>query len=52
MALAAEAEIDALFMNAKKAAATRNCLETMRCPQLHTPLKNDNNAANGIISNC
>ena len=51
MASAAEAELGALFMNAQEAVALRNCLETMGHKQPATPLKTDNNTANGIINN-
>ena len=51
MASAAEAELAALFMNAQEAVALRNCLEAMGHTQPPTPLKTDNNTANGIINN-
>ena len=51
MASATEAELGALFMNAQEAVALRNCLEAMGHKQPATPLKTDNNTANGIINN-
>ena len=51
MASATEAELAALFMNAQEAVALRNCLTEMGYPQPATPLKTDNNTANGIINN-
>ena len=51
MASATEAELGALYMNAQEAVALRNCLEAMGFPQPATPLKTDNNTANGIINN-
>jgi hypothetical protein len=38
-------------MNAQEAVGLRNCLEAMGFPQPATPLKTDNNTANGIINN-
>ena len=51
MASATEAELAALFMNAQEAVAIRNCLRAMGFTQPATPLKTDNNTANGIINN-
>ena len=51
MASAAEAELAGLFMNAQEAVGLRNCLEAMGFPQPATPLKTDNNTANGILNN-
>ena len=38
-------------MNGQEAVGLRNCLEAMGFPQPETPLKTDNNTANGIINN-
>ena len=51
MASATEAERGALYMNAQEAVALRNCLEAMGHKQPATPLKTDNNTANGSINN-
>ena len=51
MASAAEAELGALFMNAQEAVGLRNCLEAMGHPQPPTPLKTDNDTANGVVNN-
>jgi len=51
IALATEAELAALFMNAQEAVAIRNCLRAMGFTQPATPLKTDNNTDNGIINN-
>ena len=51
MASATEAELGAPFMDAQEAVALCNCLEAVGFPQLPTPLKTDNNAANGVINN-
>ena len=51
MASATEAELGALYMNAQEAVGLRNCLEAMGFPQPATPLKTDNNTANGILNN-
>ena len=51
MASAAEAELGALFMNGQEAIGLRNCLEAMGYPQPATPMKTDNNTANGILNN-
>ena len=51
MASATEAELAALFMNGQEAVALRNCLQAMGYEQPATPLKTDNNTANGIINN-
>ena len=50
MASAAEAEIAALFMNAKEALPLRITLTELGHPQPPTPLCTDNNTANGIIN--
>ena len=51
MASATEAELGALYMNAQEAVGLRNCLEAMGYAQPATPLRTDNNTANGIINN-
>eukprot|EP00957_Ditylum_brightwellii_P190942 14539103-Ditylum_brightwellii.AAC.1 len=50
MALAAEAELGALFVNAKEAAALRVTLEELRHLQPATPIQVDNSTAYGIIN--
>ena len=50
MASAAEAELGGSLMNAQEAVALRNCLEAMRHPQPPTPMKTNDNAANGIVN--
>ena len=51
MASATEAELGALFMNGQEAVMIRNTLGAMGFPQPPTPMKTDNNTANGIINN-
>ena len=51
MASATEAELGALFMNAQEAVGIRNCLGAMGHTQPATPIRADDNAANGIINN-
>ena len=51
MASATEAELGALYMNGQEAVGLCNCLKAMGFPQPETPLKTDNNTANGIINN-
>ena len=48
-ASAAEAEIGALYANAREATIFRNTLEDMGHPQPPTPIKTDNTTANGIL---
>ena len=50
MASAAEAELAALFTNAKEAAVIRNTLEEMGHPQPATPIQVDNSTADGIAN--
>ena len=50
MSSAAEAEIAALFMNAKLAVPLRQALIEMGHPQPATKIKTDNSTANGIIN--
>ena len=51
MSSAAEAELGALFINAKEAIHIRNMLEIMGYPQLQTPIQTDNSTAEGVINN-
>ena len=50
MSSAAEAEIGALFINAKLAVPMRHTLEEMGHPQLATPIVTDNSTAVGIAN--
>lgn len=50
MASAAEAEVGALFMNARLAASMRVTLEELGHSQPATPMKTDNSTANGIMN--
>eukprot|EP00957_Ditylum_brightwellii_P165600 12606411-Ditylum_brightwellii.AAC.1 len=51
MASAVEAELGALFENAKEAIAIRNALEEMGHPQPPTPIQVDNAVAHSIVKN-
>ena len=51
MASAAEAEVAAMFMNAREAVPTRQGLIALGQPQLATPMNTDNSTATGIINN-
>ena len=51
MSSAAEAELGALFMNAKLAVPIRQTLEEMGHKQPPTPIQTDNSTANGVITN-
>lgn len=51
LALAAEAEIGALFENGQTAVAIRNTLQDLGHPQMPTPIKTDNTTANGFANN-
>ena len=51
MPSAAEAELEALFINAKEAVHIRNILEEMGHPQPPTPIQTDNSTANGVANN-
>ena len=51
MSSAAEAELGALFINAKEAVHIRNILEEMGHPQPPTPIQTDNSTANGVVNN-
>ncbi len=50
MSSAAEAEVGALFLNAKEATVLRTTLTEMGHQQPPTPLQTDNSTANGIIN--
>ena len=51
MSSAAEAEIGALFFNAKEATSLRTTLAELGHPQLATPIQTDNQCAAGIANN-
>ena len=51
MSLAAEAELGALFLNAKEGVYLRQILTEMGHPQPRTPLQTDNTTAEGVINN-
>ena len=51
MSSAAEAELGALFINAREAVHIRNILEEMGHPQPPTPIQTDNSTANGVVNN-
>ena len=51
MSSAAEAELGALFINAKEAVYIRTILEEMGHHQPHTPVQTDNSTANGVVNN-
>ncbi len=51
MSLAAEAELGALFVNAKEAVYLRQILIEMGHPQPKTPIQTDNTTAEGVINN-
>jgi len=50
MSSAAEAELGALFINAKEAVHLRRILEEMGHPQPRTPVQTDNSTAEGVIN--
>ena len=50
MALAAEAKVGTLYMNAQEAGSIRQCLIEMGHPQPPTPMKTDNSTAQGILT--
>ena len=50
MSSAAEAEIGALYMNARQLLPLRVTYEELRHPQPATPMQTDNNTASGIIN--
>jgi hypothetical protein len=51
MSSAAEAELGALFINAKEAVCIRNILTEMGHQQPRTPIQTDNSTAEGVINN-
>jgi hypothetical protein len=51
MSSAAEAELGALFLNAKKAVYLQQILTKMGHPQPRTPIQTDNMTAEGVINN-
>ncbi len=51
MSSAAEAELGALFINAKEAVHIRQILEEMGHPQPWTPMQTNNTTAEGVINN-
>jgi hypothetical protein len=51
MSSAAEAELGALFINAKLAIPIRHTLEELGHPQGRTPMQTDNSTAHGIVNN-
>ncbi len=51
MSSAAEAELGALFINAKETVHLRHILEEMGHPQPRTPIQTDNTTAEGVINN-
>jgi hypothetical protein len=50
MSLAAEAELGALFINAKLAVPIQHTLEELCHPQGKTPIQTDNSTANGVVN--
>jgi hypothetical protein len=50
VSLAAEAEIGAVFINAKEGAVLRKTLEELGHPQPPTPMETDNTTATGYIN--
>ena len=51
MSSAAEAELGALYINAREAAYIRKILAEMGHHQPHTPLQTDNSTAEGVVNN-
>ena len=51
MSSAAEAELGALFINAKTAMSMRHTLKEMGHPQPRTPIQTDNKTANDLLTN-
>ena len=51
MSSAAEAELGALFLNAKTAVPIRQTLEEMGHKQPPTPIQTDNSTASGVVNN-
>ena len=50
MSSAAEAEVGALFINARKAVPMQATLEEMGHPQPMTPIQTDNSAVHGVAT--
>jgi hypothetical protein len=50
MSLAAEAELGALYINARKAVPMRQLLTEMRDIQPRTPIQTDNSTACGVVN--
>ena len=50
MSSAAEAELGALFVNAREAVHIRNILEEIGHPQPPTPIQTDNSTAEGVVN--
>ena len=51
MTSAAEAELGALYINAREAVYIQNILEAMGHPQPRTPVQTDNSTAEGVVNN-
>jgi hypothetical protein len=51
MSLAAEAELGAIYLNAREAVHLRQILEEMKHPQPKTPIQTNNTTAEGVINN-
>jgi len=51
MSSAAEAELGALFINAKTAVSMRHTLEELGHPQPRTPIQTDNKTAHDLLTN-
>ncbi len=51
MSSAAEAELEALYLNAQEAVYLRQILTEMGHPQPQTPIQNDNTTAEAVINN-
>ncbi len=51
MSSAAETELGALYLNARKAVYLRQILTELGHPQLQTPIQTDNLTAKGVINN-
>ena len=51
MSSAAEAELGALFINAKMAVSMQKTLEEMGHPQPQTPIQTDNSTAHALLTN-
>jgi hypothetical protein len=51
MSSAAEAELGALYLNAKTAVSMRRTLEELGHPQPRTPIQTDNKTANDLLTN-